>query len=434
MDLDDLDKRKLDGKLGPAVQHAMEHLVKMGEAFDAEKLVDVHSVHVFADYRTIGDGGLAFYEKLVDMGGSISLPSSCEPISLDLLNTKEFNWPAEYEKKQLRINDALRTLGVNLSYSCTFYLTHNVAKRGENLAWIEGNATGFANSVIGARGNREDSITSPLAGIAGRIPQYGLLDPANRVGECLIEIDPRVASLLGGPGMNSADFSALGMVIGDWAYDKIPVVTGLPRHLTNEQLKALMSTCSPALTTTLLLLVGISPEAPTVEAAFGGAIPRNVRRFRVELDDIRKAYDQLSNTRKEDVDVVISGCPLKTIYEIQEVARFLDGRRVKDGVKFYIHTDHSTWSLAKESGLVDRITAAGALLTRDTCEFCMPVETMYGPETVIATDSMKMRRLVAGAGKPTWRFGSLVDCVNAAITGKFKSTRWTLRSGERAAA
>lgn len=431
MKLTDEDRRKLDGARGVAVQHAMEHLVKMGEAFDAEELVDLHSVHVFSDYRTIGDGGLEFYEKLVKMGAKITLPSSCEPISLDLIHKDEFDWPAEYEEKQLRINDALRSLGVNLSYSCTFYLTHNVAKRGENLAWIEGNATGFANSVIGAFGNREDSITCPLAGIAGRMPKYGMLDPRNRVGQCLVEIDPGVFNGFGGQGLTSADFSALGAVIGDWAYDRIPVVTGMPKHLTNEQLKALVSACSPAMTTTLMLLVGISPEAPTLEAAFGGKVPAKVPRLKVDLSDVRTMYEKLSNTTKDDVDVVVSGCPLKTIYEIQEVVRLLEGKRVKESVKFYIHTDHSTWSLAKEAGLVDKISSAGALLTRDTCEFCMPVETMYGPGTVIATDSMKMRRLVAGAGKPTWRFGSLKDCVNAAITGKFKTTRWAERTDAR---
>jgi predicted aconitase len=64
------------------------------------------------------------------------------------------------------------------------------------------------------------------------------------------------------------------------------------------------------------------------------------------------------------------------------------------------------------------------LLTTDTCEFCMPVESMFGPDMVIASDSMKMRRLIAGEGKPTWRYGTLVDCVDAAVTGKFNPTPW----------
>lgn len=420
MNLTDKDKRKLDGGEGPAVCHAMEHLVKMGEAYRAEEMVDLHSVHVFADYRTIGEGGLEFYERLADMGGKITVRSSCEPISMDMKHKDRFDWPEGYEEKQLRIIDALRRLKIALTYSCTFYLNQNVARYGENLAWIEGNATGFVNSVVGARGNREDSITSPLSGIARRIPKYGMLDPKNRIGDCLVEIDPNLMERLGGEGRTCGDFEALGMVIGDFAYDRIPVVTGLPPFLTNEELKAIASACSPAMTTTLLLLVGISPEARTMEEAFGGRVPKGVDTLRVDVDNIRNAYDQLQNTTKEDVDVVMSGCPFKTIYELQEVTEQLEGKKVKDGVQFFIHTDRATWTLAEEMGLVDRITAAGALLTTDTCEFCMPIENMFGPGTVIASDSMKMRRLTAGEGKPTWRYGTLTDCVDAAVTGKFR--------------
>ena len=118
MNLTDADKRKLDGGEGPAVRHAMEHLLKMGEAFDAEEMVDLHTVHVFSDYRTVGDGGVNFYENLVDMGGHISLPSSCEPMSMDRNHNDQFDWPEGYEEGQRKIVDALATLGVQPTFSC----------------------------------------------------------------------------------------------------------------------------------------------------------------------------------------------------------------------------------------------------------------------------------------------------------------------------
>lgn len=424
MRLSDADKRKLDGEEGPAVRHAMEHLVKMGEAFEAEEMVDLHSCHLLSDYRTMGEGGLEFYEQLVEWGGIMRVPTTCDPMSMDMKNMDKFDWPEGYPEKQTRISDAFRNLGVALTFSCTPHLGHNVPKFGENLAWVEGNATGYANSVLGARGNQEDSITAPLAGIAGRTPKFGLLDPENRVGECLVEIDPNLMERLGGDGRRAGDFSALGMIIGDFAYDRVPVVTGLRPNLETEELKAMCSACSPALIGTLMFLVGISPEANTVEEAFGGKVSKDVDRLWVDAGTMRQAYEQLSNTTKEDVDVVMSGCPFKTIYEIQEVVEQLGDDKVKEGVKFIIHTDRVTYVLAEHMGLVDRIVDAGALLTTDTCEYCMPIENMYGPDTVIAADSMKMRRLVAGEGKPTWRYGTLTDCVNAAITGKFRPTHW----------
>jgi len=424
MNLTDQDKRKLDGGEGEAVQHAMEHLIKMGEAFDAEEMVDLHTVHVFSDYRTIGDGGVNFYQNLVDMGGHISLPSSCEPMSMDRLHMDEFDWPEGYEEGQTKIVNSLAALGVQPTFSCTHYLNANVPKFKSNMAWVEGNATGFANSVIGARGNREDAVTSPLAAIARRIPKYGMLDPKNRFGDCLVEVDPNLVERIGGEGRRAADFEALGALIGDFAYDRIPVVTGLPEYLENEELKSLVTACSPAMTTTLMLLVGISPEARSIEEAFGGSVPKNVDTIQIGEKDLRRMYDQLEETTKEDVDIVMSGCPFKTLQEVQEVTDQLQDQKVADGVKFYIHTDRITYNMADDMGLVAKIEAAGALLTTDTCHWCMPVETLYGPDKVIATDSMKMRRLLAGSGKPDWRYGTLTDLVGAAVTGKFKPSRW----------
>jgi predicted aconitase len=424
MKLTDEDKRKLDGKYGPAVQHAMEHLVKFGEAFEAEEMVDCHSAHIFSDYRTIGDGGLAFYQRLVDMGAKMGVMTTCEPISMDLKHKDEFNWPDGYEEKQNAIIDCLRRMNVVLTYTCTPYLTQNLVRFGENIAWIEGNATGFANSLIGARGNREDSVNCPMASITKRIPKHGMLDPRNRVGSCLVKLDPELMASIGGEGAKTGDFEALGAIIGDFAYDRIPVVTGMPLGLGKEEYKALSAACSPAMTTTLLLYVGVSPEAPTVETAFGGKVPKDIDTLYIDRKALRRMYEDLSTTKKSKVDVVVSGCPFKTIEEIREVADLLGGRKVKSGVKFYIHTDHPTYSLAEEMGLVSKLETAGALLTRDTCEFCMPIETMFGPEINIATDSMKMRRLVAGEGKPSWRYGTLANCVDAAVTGEFELPAW----------
>lgn len=424
MKLSDSDNRKLDGEEGPAVQHAMEHLVKLGEAFRAEEMVDLHSCHLLSDYRTVGDGGIEFYEMLADWGTKMRVRTTCDPMSMDLRNADRLQWPDGYEEKQNRIVDAFRRLGVAMTFSCIPHLGNNIPRFGENLAWIEGNATGFANSVLGARGNREDTITSPLAGIAGRMPKYGMLDPKNRVGDCLVEIDPHLMERMGGDGRRCADFEALGMLIGDFAYDRIPVVNGLRSDLHNEELKAMCAACSPAMTTTLMLLVGVSPEARSVEDAFGGTVPKDVDTLHIGRDDLRKAFQDLSNTQKQDVDVVMSGCPFKTIFEIQEVVEQLGDRKVKDGLTFLIHTDRATWILAEDMGLVKKIDDAGALLTTDTCEYCMPVEHIWGPDTVIASDSMKMRRLIAGEGKPTWRYGTLTDCVDAAITGQFKPSDW----------
>lgn len=424
MKLSDEDRKKLDGAEGAAVQEAMAYLVKLGEAFEADEMVDLHSCHVFGDYHTIGEGGLQLYSKFVEMGAKVRVRSSVEPISMDLRLWPRLNLPAEYPGKQIRINNALREMDFCLDYTCIFHLTQNVPKYGENLAWIEGNATAWANSLTGARGNRENSITCFLAGIAGRIPRHGLLDPRNRKGQRLVEVEPGLVGQLIGQGRSTADLGVLGMTIADLGYDRIPVVTGVPPLLTNEQMKAIFTCCGPVLTTALMLLVGISPEAPTMEAAFGGPMPSGIEKQHIGMKDIRAGYEKLTNARKFDVDIVSTGCPFKTIYEIQEAAKLLDGKKVKDNVLFLVHTDFTTWHLAWEMGLIEKIEKSGALVTRDLCPFSLPIEDMYGPEKVVATDSFKTVRLLAGEGKPQYCFGTLSDCVDAAVTGTFESTRW----------
>lgn len=424
MELSERDKRMLDGAEGPAAREAMAHLAKLGEAFEAEHMVDVDSVHLFSDWMLINEAGLQLYKKFAAMGAKMRVHSSCEPIGFDLSRPSEFKLPAVFYTKQLEISGYLRDMGVVMTYSNLIHLTQNVPKLGDNLAWIEGNATGWANSVAGARGNRESPINCLMAGITGRLPKYGLLCDENRKAQIIVEIDPAIIESFGKPGSTSCDWSSLGMMVGDLAFDRIPAVVGLPRHMKIEELKAFCSMCSPALTTSLILMVGISPEAPTLEAAFGGRVPDHVERRRVALKDLKEGYATLSQAPHARVDGILTGCPYKTIYELQELADLLEGKRIKPEIFFWVYTDRSIWELAESSGVRERIEKTGARLFHDACPVMIPHDRLFGPSKVFAADSVKLVRLVRGIGKPNFLFGPLPDLINAAVTGEFVSTRW----------
>ena len=424
MRLSDRDKRMLDGAEGAPAQAAMDHLVKLGEAFEAEDMVDIDSVHLFSDWMLINEAGLQFYKRFAEMGAKLRVHSSCEPIGFDLTRPSEFKLPAEYYTKQLEISRYMRQLGCTMTYSNLIHLSQNIPKLGDHLAWIEGNATGWANSVAGARGNRESPVSCLFAGITGRLPRYGLLIPENRRAQVIVEIDPEIIAAFGKPGSTSCDWSSLGMMVGDLAFDRIPAVVGLPRNAKIEELKAFCSMCSPALTTTLILMVGISPEAPTLEAAFGGKIPKDVERKRVTLKDLKEGYKTLSKSPTTRIDGVLTGCPYKTIYELEELADLLDGKQIKKEIFFWVYTDQSIWALADSNGLRERIEKTGARLFHDACPVMIPHDKLFGPTKVFAADSVKMVRLVRGIGKPNFLFGPLPDLINAAVTGEFVSTRW----------
>lgn len=424
MYLTDTDKRMLDGDQGPAAREAMAHLVKLGDAFEADRMVDVHSVHLFSDWQLMNEAGLQLYKRFVELGAKMRVHSSCEPIGFDLTRPGEFKLPAEFYSKQAELIRYLKSMGVVLTFSNLIHLTQNCPKLGDNIAWIEGNATGWANSVAGARGNRESPINSLMAGITGRLPRYGLLCEENRRAQVIVEIEPAIIESFGKPGSTSCDWSSLGMLVGDMAFDRIPAVVGLPAHMKIEELKAFCSMCSPALTTTLVLMVGISPEAPTLEAAFGGRIPNDVERKRVTLEQLKDGYKSMSQSPTTRVDGILTGCPYKTIYELQELADLLDGKKIREDVFFWIYTDQAIWGLAESSGVRERIERSGARLYHDACPVMIPHDKLFGPQKVFAADSVKMVRLIRGIGKPNFLFGSLPDLINAAVSGEFVSTRW----------
>jgi predicted aconitase len=108
MQLSDRDKRILDGTEGVAAQEAMEHLVKLGEAFEADEMVDVDSVHLFADWMLMNEAGLQLYKRFAGLGAKMRVRSSCEPIGFDLSRQEEFKLPAEFYSKQLEISRYLR--------------------------------------------------------------------------------------------------------------------------------------------------------------------------------------------------------------------------------------------------------------------------------------------------------------------------------------
>lgn len=424
MQLSDQDKRMLDGEDGPAARDAMEYLVKFGEAFEADRMVDVDSVHLFSDWMLMNEAGLMLYRKFVGLGAKMRVPSSCEPIGFDTSCADEFKLPPEYYSKQKELTACLKSMGVVTNYSCIIHLTQNVPRLGDNLAWIEGNAAGWANSMVGARANRENPISCLMAGITGRLPRYGLLREENRRAQMIIEIDPAIFEAFGAYGPTSSDWSTLGMVVGDLAFDKIPAVVGLPKPMRTDALKAFCSMCSPALTTALILMVGISPEAPTLEAAFGGRVPDDVERKRVTIDQLKAGFESLSNSPSTQIDGVMTGCPFKTIHELQDLAEMLDGKRIKEDIFFSIFTDQAVWALANSSGVRQRIEASGARLYHDACPVMVPHDRVSGSDKVFASDSMKTIKLIRGIGKPKFLFAPLPDLVNAAVTGTFVTTRW----------
>ncbi|MFP4633902.1 MAG: aconitase X, partial [Candidatus Aenigmatarchaeota archaeon] len=140
----------------PAVRKAMKLLVKLGDIYGAEEMVEVSSAQASGvSYKSIGDPGMKFLEEFADEGAEVSVPTFANPAGMDLDNWSNMNISEKFAEKQKRIIDAMKQMGINITTSCTPYLWSNLPRRNEHIAWAESSAVSFANSVIGARTNRE---------------------------------------------------------------------------------------------------------------------------------------------------------------------------------------------------------------------------------------------------------------------------------------
>jgi hypothetical protein len=167
-------------------------------------------------------------------------------------------------------------------------------------------------------------------------------------------------------------------------------------------------------------VVGITPEADTLEMAFGPHRPREVLTY--GKAEQRRTYDEL-NSRASDpnVDYVMLGCPHAALEQIEEICRLLDGKRISANCNLWVFTSRSVKAVADSRGLTRTIRAAGGAVLTDTCS---AIGQAIPPGTkVAALDSAKQTHyLPAIMGIQAW-FGSTRDCINAALTGRWNGER-----------
>ena len=420
MRLTDEEKAMLDGKEGLAVQKAMEILVRYGEALGAEKLVDTKNVGGFliAKRGQMEKTGAPSFDALfsefnLDSTESFEFPHvkvpSCQ-FETDLepdyyrLSGRSDADRALYEKNMAW----LRKIGVKTMCTCAPYQVGNVPVKGEHCAWMESSAVVYINSVLGARTNCEGAESTTAAMLTGKIPYWGYHCPEYRLGTHLVRVET--------PILTSKDWGLLGYYVGKIVQDKVPVLDGISVVPNRDMLKHFGAAAASAGGIELYHIPGITAEMNTLEEAFGGRTPAETLKFGPQ--EKRWAYDLLNSVgTSTDVDFVMLGCPHYSIDQVETVARLVEGRKIKDGVHFWVFVPQSIKDLAVRCGYVDVIEQAGGLVMRDCC----PALGQFKPAgaKVMATDSGKQAHYLPNfTGIESW-YGSVEECVDAAITGKW---------------
>jgi len=423
MRLRDDEKAMLAGDQGPAVQKAMDLLVRYGEALDAECLVDTRNVAgtigattPFLRQYAEREGGMdaVFSEFNLDSAEVVRIPK----VKVFSSHLQQGIDPRHAERQGIspdvvRIYETGQAyssgLGVQPLNTCTPYQVGNVPVKGEHCAWMESSAVIYINSVLGARTNAEGRESTGAAMLTGKIPYWGLHLDENRRGTHLIQLDIDVST--------TADWGLLGYWVGEQVQDCIPVIEGVSHQPNLARLKHFGAAAASSGGVEMYHLVGVTPEARTREQAFGASRPSATLRFGEA--ERRWAYEQVNVTARDaQVDFVMLGCPHYSLEQIWEVCQLLEGQRLCANTELWIFTAASIKQLADVAGYTHIIEQAGGHVMTDTCSAIGKV--LPKGTRVAAVDSAKQAHyLPAIMGIQAW-FGTTAECVQAAIDGRWK--------------
>ncbi len=381
------EEEMLAGEKGRATQKAMQILVALGKIYGAQRLVKVESVQVSGvSYKNLGDAGLEFLSGLAQ-DGRARVKTTLNPAGMSLTDWRSQGIDEGFAEKQLAVIDAYSRLGVEISCTCTPYLAGNTPRFGQHIAWGESSAVAYANSVIGARTNREGGPSALAASLTGRTPLYGLHLDENRAPSYSVNVETQLSF--------PEDFSAMGYFVGKMAKDGIPYFRGIQRA-NLEDLKALSAALASSGGVAMFHIRGLTPEA--------GVDVSGLEATSFTPKDLRETGGLLND--EGTPDFVSVGCPHCSLAEVSTIAQLLGGRQVKR--EFWICTSREVKRQSDQLGYSRLIEKTGAKFALDTCMVVAPVDELG--YNVVATNSAKACHYLRNVGLRV-RFMPLEECV-----------------------
>ncbi len=424
--LTDDEKRILQGERGKVARICMEYLLEACRISGAERLVDLDGT---GDFHSPGLGFSAYYgitvedlEEIAAAGETFAIPSYANKAPAPEF-TALHGWEScnicAYGRKESRHDDpayhkralherefkALKKMGLMLSCSCANYLTMSYwPSIGQHCSWFESSQIPYCNAVLGARTNFDGSFATCYL---GKAPYYGMHVTENRWGTVLVKTDRLIHT--------DMEWDVFGYAVGAAVQCEIPVLTGTAKPTTT-QYEKLNSAIHTGGGVPMYHIPGSTPEAPTLEFAFGGKKP--AWETLVGEAELKKAYDYLNSHDTDKVDLVYLGCPHLNMVDLMKLARKLEGK--KCAIPLWIMTAPWLYTAALEQGYVKIFSDAGATLMSGAC-----LAAMGGvPEGVecIAVDTAKQANYVTGCYPDEDKrlqvcYGTTDECIDAALTG-----------------
>ena len=409
LELTERDEAMLAGRLGAATQMAMRILVAMAGVYGADRLLDIESAHIDGCLYH-GYSGLEFAERLAAGGARVVVPTTLNVGAMDLIHPELFRGTEQVGRWATRMMQAYEAMGCRPTFTCAPYQALHRPACGAHIAWAESNAIVFANSVLGARTNRYGDFIDICCALTGRAPAVGYHLTGGRAGQILFRLEGIPERLLG----EDVFFPVLGYWLGAQTGTKIPVIEGLLPTTTEDQLKALGAAAASSGGVALFHAVGVTPEAPTLDAAFQRRAPEAV--VPVALEDLQAALGVLSTAPDGPVDVVALGSPHFSLDEFAQLLPLVEQYPPRREVEFIVCTHRLVLAALQQRGWLARLRAAGVQLVVDTCVVVTPI--VRAQSGVLMTNSGKFAHYSPGNIGLQVVFGSLAECVRSAAAGE----------------
>ena len=325
MELTKTQQEMLDGKQGEVMAKVAKTLVMYGEAFNAEKMVEVSSDynHLVTSFGLgVLDPVYELMNTLIDAGVMSKQKFTADPRPLDPNVPANFIQNLIFKKfmynKQAFYEDQLQKLGLldKDGFTCTCYMHEvgNTPKMGDVLSWSESSAVVYANSVLGARCNRNSGILDLMGSVAGFVPYFGLLTDEGGKAKWIIRINTA----------KKPEAQLLGSAIGMKVMEDVPYVIGLDKYLGEElndaactYLKDFGAACASNGAVGLYHIDKLTPEAKKYGEEL---ILKDAKEYVIddaELERVYKSYPVIWKKKDAKPKLCFIGCPHMSLEQLK---------------------------------------------------------------------------------------------------------------------
>lgn len=412
MKLNEIEQQMLVGAMGEPRRLSLEHQLMVGQFFDAEDMVEIGHVHIMADTEALGEAGVRFLEDMAEYPEAdrrVRVPTVTDPRGADFNAYQRIKHDDRFLGLERRAIDAFRALDVMMTDTCINYQVFMPPVFGEHVAFGDTGSSIYTNSVLGARTNFEGGPSALAAALTGRTPRYGFhLDECRR-GTTLFETTFQPESY--------SDWGALGGLVGRemQSYWEVPVISGIDGSPSSDDLKHFGAALASFGSTPLFHMVGVTPEARTLDDAFDGPLPAARQLDRAAVDGFYQTY--LPDDDK--LHVVVFAAPQLSLDEMRRLGHLLDGRTVDANVTLIACTAPAVKESCDRLDITKRIEGAGGIVLEGVCFYNMHAREIGEANgwRHLMSNSAKIVNILGGYGyEPILR--SMENCVESACQGR----------------